>query len=96
MERPNTVSGLVAKRAELVAYRKGLEAELRKVTVDIDHLDAAIRIFDPATTPTAIKRYATQHRAKKGVLRDEMFAFIDANTDQAALAEGTPGQHFEW
>ena len=44
MERPNTVSGLVAKRAELVAYRKGLEAELRKVTVDIDHLDAAIRI----------------------------------------------------
>lgn len=54
MERPNTVSGLVAKRAELVAYRTSLEAELRKVTSDIDHLDAAIRIFDPATTPAGL------------------------------------------
>lgn len=60
---------LLAKRAELVAYRTSLEAELRKVTSDIDHLDAAIRIFDPATTPAAIKRYATQHRAKKGALK---------------------------
>ncbi len=69
MERPNTVAGLVAKRAELVKVRKGLELDLRGVTSDIDHLDAAIRLFDPATTPEARKRYATKHRAKKGTVR---------------------------
>ena len=32
IERPNTVSGLNAKRDELLAYRKALHAEVRKVT----------------------------------------------------------------
>lgn len=41
-ERPNTVAGFNAKRDELPAYRKALHAEIRKVTVDIDHLEAAI------------------------------------------------------
>lgn len=65
-ERPNTVSGLVAKRAELVKLRSQLEADLRAVTVDIDHLEAAIRIFDPEDTPAARRRYAALHRAPKG------------------------------
>jgi len=65
-ERPNTLSGLIAKRAELVAYRDQLEADIRAVTVDIDHLEAAIRIFDPEDTPAARRRYAALHRAPKG------------------------------
>lgn len=65
-DRPNTLSGLVAKRAELVRYRDQLEADIRAVTVDIDHLEAAIRIFDPEDTPEARKRYAALHRAPKG------------------------------
>ena len=65
-ERPNTVAGLVAKRGQLLKVRKGLEAELRTVTCDLDHLDAAIRLFDPAHTPAARKRYAVQHRAQRG------------------------------
>ena len=69
MEAPNTVAGLVRKRAELAAFRKGLEGELHKVTCDLDHLDAAIRLFDPDTTPRAVRRYATKHRAKKGTVR---------------------------
>ena len=69
LERPNTVSGLLAKRAELVKLRADLEAELRAVTCDIDHLDGAIRLFDPAATPAARKRYATKHRAKKGQMQ---------------------------
>ena len=40
--------------------RKQLEADLRKVTCDIDHLDATIPLFDPETAPAAIKRYATE------------------------------------
>ena len=65
-ERPNTLSGLVAKRAELVAYRTRLEADIIALTVDIDHLEAAIRIFDPEDTPEARMRYAALHRVPKG------------------------------
>jgi hypothetical protein len=68
-ERPNTVSGLEAKRDELARYRTALEAEVRKVTCDIDHLEAAIALFDPNTTPNAIKRYVVRHRAKKGSVK---------------------------
>ena len=65
-ERPNTLSGLKAKHAELVHYRDQLEADIKGVTVDIDHLEAAIRIFDPEDTPAARRRYAAMHRAPKG------------------------------
>ena len=68
-ERPNTVSGLNAKRDELIAYRKALHKEIRKVTCDIDHLEAAMRLFDPEATPNAIKRYVVRHRAKKGTVK---------------------------
>lgn len=68
-ERPNTVSGLNAKRDELMLYRKALHAEVRKATCDIDHLEACIRLFDPDTAPAAFKRYIVQHRAEKGSVR---------------------------
>lgn len=69
-ERPNTIAGLQAKRKQLVKLRADLEADVRKVTCDIDHIDACIRLFDPtADTAAAIKRYATKHRAKKGQMR---------------------------
>lgn len=88
-DRPNTVSGLLAKRAELVAFRKGLETELHKVTCDIDHLDAAIRLFDPETTPHAIKRYATKHRAQKGHLRRFVLAYLRDATEPATSRQIT-------
>ena len=70
MERPNTISGLQAKRRQLVKLRKDLERDVRKVTCDLDHLDACIRLFDPAAdTAAAIQRYATKHRARKGQMR---------------------------
>lgn len=69
MERPNTVAGLEAKRAELIAYRSRLECELRKLTCDLDHLEAAIALFDPEQTPKVVLRYVAKHRAKKGHLK---------------------------
>lgn len=68
-ERPNTVAGLNAKRDELIAYRTALQREIRKVTSDIDHLEASIHLFDPETTPNAIKAYVVRHRAKKGTVK---------------------------
>lgn len=69
IERPNTIAGLVAKRKQLVKLKADLEADVRKVTCDLDHLDACIRLFDPAADTRAVKRYATKHRAKKGQMR---------------------------
>jgi hypothetical protein len=65
-ERPNTVAGLLFKRAELLRAQKQLKADLDKVTCDLEHLDAAIRLFDPEQQPEAIKRYVLQYRARAG------------------------------
>lgn len=68
-DRPNTVAGLVAKHAELNALRERYKGEIKKLTVDIDHLDAAIRLFDPNADTYAIKEYVTKHRAEKGSVK---------------------------
>lgn len=68
-ERPNTIAGLVAKRRELEAVRASLEADLRKVVCDLDHLDGAIRLFEPEAAPAAVHRYAAKHRGGEGKLQ---------------------------
>ena len=66
LERPNTIAGLVEKRAELAKLLKDLRADEKKVICDLDHVDAAIRLFDPNADTDRIVRYPTKHRAKKG------------------------------
>lgn len=68
-DRPNTLAGLRAKRKELMALHARLENELRKVVCDLDHLDGAIKLFEPANAPAAVGRYVTKHRAAKGKLQ---------------------------
>lgn len=68
-ERPNTVSGLVAKHKELSDLRERYRAEIKKLTVDIDHIDACLRLFDPHADTYAIKQYVTKHRAEKGSVK---------------------------
>jgi hypothetical protein len=68
-ERPNTVAGLVAKHKELCDLRERYRNEIKKLTVDIDHLDACIRLFDPKADTYAIKEYVTKHRAQKGTVK---------------------------
>ncbi len=80
-ERPNTVAGLMAKRDELLKLRNHLEAEMRKVTCDIDHLDACIALFDPANTPEAIQRYVTKHRARHGHVKRFVLEFLRDATE---------------
>ena len=65
-ERPATIQGLLAKRQQLAKLLKHLRAEERKVVSDLDHLDAAIRLFDPEADAVRLTRYPTKHRAKKG------------------------------
>lgn len=49
-ERPNTVTGLIAKHAELSALRDKYKSEIRTMEVNIQHLAATIRLFDPVVS----------------------------------------------
>ncbi|SHI91844.1 hypothetical protein SAMN04488012_103312 [Palleronia salina] len=75
-QRPNTVAGLVAKHKELSDLRERYKAQIKKLTVDIDHLDAAIRVFDPNADTYAIKEYVTKHRAQKGAVKRFVLSYI--------------------
>jgi len=65
-ERPNTLAGLLEKRAYLAGMIKYHRAEVTKITCDLDHIDATIRMFDPNADMTRVVRYPTKHRATKG------------------------------
>ncbi|WP_210240269.1 hypothetical protein [Amaricoccus solimangrovi] len=79
-DRPNTLAGLVAKHYELRAMRDRYEAQIKKLTVDIDHLDAAIRLFDGTADHKAPGEYVIAHKAKKGsVTRFVMARFREAS-----------------
>ena len=47
MANENVLSGLIRKRAELTTQVEGLQMQLRKLIMDADNLDGAIRIFNP-------------------------------------------------
>lgn len=67
-ERPNTIAGVVAKHTELVALRDRCLANVRKLTVDIDHLDAAIRLFNGTADANPLGEYVIKHKAQKGTV----------------------------
>jgi hypothetical protein len=68
-ERPNTVSGLVAKHKELTALREEYQRAIKKLSVDIEHLAACIRLFDPTAEDHAVKGHIARRRAKKGSVK---------------------------
>ena len=45
MERPNTVSGLIDKRRELIARLEQARAEIKTLISGLDALDIALRLF---------------------------------------------------
>lgn len=77
MDRPNTVAGLLEKRAELAGKIKFHRKELQKLICDLDHVDAAIRLFDPdADLKVTGKRYPTKHRAHKGEMVRHVLSYL--------------------
>lgn len=66
-QRPNTIAGLLEKRATLAGMIKHHRAQVRKITCDLDHLDATIRMFDPNADISRVVHYPTKHRATKGM-----------------------------
>jgi hypothetical protein len=55
VERPNTLAGLVEKRREIAGKIGKTRATLRQLMIDLDHVDGAIRLFDPRYQIESIK-----------------------------------------
>ena len=47
MDRPNTISGLLAKRSELAGKIEHHQRTLNELLIDLDHLDHTIHLFAP-------------------------------------------------
>jgi hypothetical protein len=54
MAEPHVVSALKAKRAELAGEIGAAEKQIAQLRADLVHLDATLRLFDPAAEPAAI------------------------------------------
>ena len=68
MERPNTVAGLEAKRTELRNELKAAKKATKAIKVDIQHVEAAMRLFT-SDAPRAIPRRDAKFRAERGEMR---------------------------
>ena len=55
MAEPHVLSGLIAKRAEIAGQIEHTQDTLRQLVIDLDHIDAAIHIFDPSIELEEIK-----------------------------------------
>lgn len=62
MSESHVVSGLVAKRSELAGQIEHFMQEMKRMAADLRHLDAAIKLFDPAYDLRTIR--VRQHRKK--------------------------------
>src|ERR1035438_3410115 len=70
IERPNTVSGLIAKRGEIAGQIELAQIALRRLISDLDHVDATIRLFAPELATETIKsRIPPQHQALRGEVK---------------------------
>jgi hypothetical protein len=90
MERPNTVSGLMEKRRQLRAELKAAEKAARNIRIDLDHLDAAIRLFTE-DAPRRLPSRSVAFRAGRGeVIRHVLRSLREAKGPLTSIeiAEG--------
>lgn len=68
MADPHVLTGLISKRAEIAGQIEHTQDKLRQLVIDLDHVDAAIHIFDPSIELEEIKSRPVppRHQAFKG------------------------------
>ena len=55
MSESHVVSGLVAKRAALTGQIEHFQSQIRQLSMDLDHLDATLQLFNPDYDLLSIK-----------------------------------------
>ena len=68
MADPHVLTGLISKRREIAGQIEHTQDQLRQLVIDLDHVDAAIHIFDPSIELEEIKSRPVppRHQAFKG------------------------------
>lgn len=76
--RPNTVSALRDKRGEIAGLIDALQDQLRAAMIDLDHIDATLRMFDPEIELDEIrpKPLPPRHHAFKGQVTRSILAML--------------------
>src|SRR5260221_2630183 len=67
-ENQHTINALIRKRAEIAGQIENLQGQLKKSVVDLDNVEATLRLFAPDIDMTAIgaRRVPTAHHAFRG------------------------------
>lgn len=78
MAEPHVVTALKAKRGELAGAIDALQDQLRQAMIDMDHIDATLRMFDPDIELDEIrpKPLPPRHRAFKGQVTRAILAML--------------------
>lgn len=78
MADTHVVSALRDKRGELAGQIDGLQDQLRQAMIDLDHIDASLRMFDPDIELDEIKPkpLPPRHRAFKGQVTRAILAML--------------------
>lgn len=65
---PHVVTALIAKRRELAGQIEHIQGELRRTTVELDHVEATLRIFAPTIDLEGLapRPVPTAHHAFRG------------------------------
>jgi hypothetical protein len=97
MAEPHVLTGLIAKRAEIAGQIEHAQDHVRELVIALDHIDAAIHIFDPTIELLEIKARPVppKHQAFKGevtrivlaTLRNAKRPLTTAEIAQRVMAE---------
>lgn len=97
MAEPHVLTGLIAKRSEIAGQIEHAQDQLRQLVINLDHIDAAIHIFDPTIELVEIKARPVppRHHAFKGevtrvvltALRNAKRPLTTAEIAQRVMAE---------
>jgi hypothetical protein len=55
MSESHVVSALVAKLAELTGQAEYYQSQIRQISIEVDHLDATLHLFEPEYDLLSIK-----------------------------------------
>lgn len=88
-ERPNTVSGLNAKRKELARLLSKITADAERVRSSIKHIDACIVLFDPNAKPLVSNSedFIPRHTAPKGHLKRFILSSLREASDPLSVRQ---------
>ncbi len=83
IDRPNVLSGLLTKRAEIAGLVEGLQDRLREALISLDHIDQTILLFDPEADLAEVKAkpLPPRHVAFKGQVTRSILQMLRATGD---------------